>query len=361
MGVVRIFLAWVVACDHWFSGALAPLSVPIRDNFKFGFNAGYAVLFFYMISGFLITYALDRKYGSDTLAFYKSRFIRIFSLYWPMVILTFLLFDWSWTQFLAASPWDKLTGIFLLGQDWRMAFASYPDVHYDAAIFGLRQSWTLGAELTFYIAAPLLMRSWKIGAALLVASFGLRAAFVVVWGPALPGIWTYLFIGSTFGFFMLGHLAALAASRWPMLAGRKLGVGLTVGAFAAMTYGGSYTDFESFRFWLAVSLFTLALPGLFEATKSIRWMNWLGDLSYPVYLVHTLVMLAVASWWKSVGTSDVFVGYVSIACFVAASTLAALAVHRVLEIPAGHLMRRLIGYLMRMLIAGRQLARQLPG
>ena len=184
MGVVRIFLAWVVACDHWFSGALAPLSVPIRDNFKFGFNAGYAVLFFYVISGFLITYALDRKYGSDTPAFYKSRFIRIFSLYWPMVILTFLLFDWSWTQFLAASPWDQLTGIFLVGQDWRMAFASYPDVHYDAAIFGLRQSWTLAAELTFYIVAPLLMRSWKIGAALLVASFGLRAAFVVAWGPA---------------------------------------------------------------------------------------------------------------------------------------------------------------------------------
>jgi hypothetical protein len=36
----------------------------------------------------------------------------------------------------------------------------------------------LRAELTFYLAAPLLMRSWKIGAALLAVSFGLRAAFV---------------------------------------------------------------------------------------------------------------------------------------------------------------------------------------
>jgi hypothetical protein len=35
-------------------------------------------------------------------------------LYWPMVILTFLLFDWSWTQFWRR-PWDKLTGIFLVG------------------------------------------------------------------------------------------------------------------------------------------------------------------------------------------------------------------------------------------------------
>lgn len=136
-----------------------------------------------------------------------------------------------------------------------------------------------------------------------------------------------------------------------MLAHPKGGLALTVCAFVAMTYGGDYTDFDSFRFWLAVLLFTLALPGLFEATKGVRWMNWLGDLSYPIYLVHSLVLLAVAQWWLSVGSNDLVVGYVSIAAFVAASTLAALAVHLVLEIPAANLMRRLM--------AGRQLAR--PG
>jgi peptidoglycan/LPS O-acetylase OafA/YrhL len=354
MGAIRIFLAWVVACDHWYNAALRPFSTPLRDNFKFGFNAGYAVFFFYVISGFLITYTLSRNYEPSilgSLKFYRNRFIRIFSLYWPMVLLTFVLFAGTWQTFMAASLPDQLTGIFLLGMDWRIAFANYPELHYAAAILGLQQAWTLGAELMFYLAAPLLMRSWKIGAVLLLVSFGLRAAFVVAWGAGFQGVWTYLFIGSTLGFFMLGHLVCLAARRWPMLTSPKLGLALTVCAFAAMTYGGAYTYFDSFRFWLAVSLFTLALPGLFEATKGVRWMNWLGDLSYPVYLVHSLVMLAVSQWWLSVGSDDLSVGYLSIAAFVAASTLAAFAVHIVLEIPVAHLMRRLT--------AGRQLAR--PG
>jgi peptidoglycan/LPS O-acetylase OafA/YrhL len=129
------------------------------------------------------------------------------------------------------------------------------------------------------------------------------------WGPGFQGVWTYLFIGSTFGFFMLGHLVCLAPRRWPMLTSPKGGLALTVCAFAAMTYGGDYTYFDSFRFWLAVLLFTLALPGLFEATKGVRWMNWLGDLSYPVYLVHSLVLVAVSQWWLSVGSNDLSVGY----------------------------------------------------
>jgi peptidoglycan/LPS O-acetylase OafA/YrhL len=167
-----------------------------NDGYKFGFNSGYAVMFFYVVSGFLITYTLNRNYDRDlhgTFKFYKNRFIRIFSLYWPLVILTLLIFDWAWERFLAASLPDKLTGIFLLGMDWRVAFASYPETHFDAAIGGLHQAWTLGAELTFYLLAPLLMRSWKIGAALLVASFGLRAAFVIAFGNDLHDVGIYLF------------------------------------------------------------------------------------------------------------------------------------------------------------------------
>jgi len=73
MGVVRIFLAWLVATDHLY----------------------HAVLFSCIISGFLITYTLTCNYKRDlsgTLKFYRDRFIRIVSLYWPMVIRTLVLF-----------------------------------------------------------------------------------------------------------------------------------------------------------------------------------------------------------------------------------------------------------------------------
>ena len=63
-----------------------------------------------------------------------------------------------------------------------------------------------------------------------------------------------------------------------------------------MTYGGSYASFDTPRFWVSVLLFSVAVPGLFEATKNVRWMNALGDLSYPVYLVHTMVLILFGQW-----------------------------------------------------------------
>jgi peptidoglycan/LPS O-acetylase OafA/YrhL len=94
MGIVRLFLALIVAADHWRVIQLAPLGIEFEDYYKLGFNAGYAVMFFYVISGFLITFTLTRNYTPDlggAAAFYRNRFIRIFSLYWPMVLLSFLL------------------------------------------------------------------------------------------------------------------------------------------------------------------------------------------------------------------------------------------------------------------------------
>lgn len=81
-----------------------------------------------------------------------------------------------------------MKGIFLFGMDWRVAFADYPATRYDAAIGGLHQAGTLGAEMTFYLLAPLLMYSWKIGAALLAASLGLRAYFVGELGTDLNDV-----------------------------------------------------------------------------------------------------------------------------------------------------------------------------
>jgi hypothetical protein len=49
----------VVAADHWRIAALRPeIARLFDDKMKCGFNAGYAVMFFYIISGFLITFTL---------------------------------------------------------------------------------------------------------------------------------------------------------------------------------------------------------------------------------------------------------------------------------------------------------------
>jgi peptidoglycan/LPS O-acetylase OafA/YrhL len=346
MGLVRLFLAWVVVADHWQLTALGPRSITIPDYFEFGFNSGYAVMFFYIVSGFLITYTLSRNYTADpggAARFYRNRFIRIFSLYWPVLALTLVVFDGAWERLAAASPWDKLTGIFLLGTDWRISFADYPTPYFQAMVAHLHQAWTLGAELTFYLAAPLLMRSWKIGAALLAISLATRWALT---GSA--DIWTYYFAGSTACFFMLGHLICLASQRWEVLARPWLGAALVVSSFAIMAFGSYAGGFDSPRLWASAICFTVALPGLFEASKNTRWMNLAGDLSYPIYLVHLGVMFVFSqrfigevllpSTWP-----PVVAGYFSIAVVVAITTAVATVVHWAIEMPVAHAMHWLSG------------------
>jgi peptidoglycan/LPS O-acetylase OafA/YrhL len=98
VGAIRLFLALVVAFDHWRDLVITPaghaLSVRQETIVKLGFNAGYAVLFFYVISGFLIAFTLRHNYDAGragALPFYRNRFVRIFSLYWPMIAISFLV------------------------------------------------------------------------------------------------------------------------------------------------------------------------------------------------------------------------------------------------------------------------------
>ena len=190
MGAIRFFLAIVVALAHWRIIVLKPVFTmdmsPEQDRlFQLGFNAGYAVLFFYMISGFLITYTLTTNYEDSitgALKFYRNRAVRIFSVYWPMIVLCFITYPPGFSEFNAAKIADKFTNIFLIGVDWRVAFATYPKPHFEASVVGLHQAWTLGAELGFYMLAPLLVRSWKATAALLFGSLALRMTFVATIG-----------------------------------------------------------------------------------------------------------------------------------------------------------------------------------
>src|SRR3954447_82348 len=149
MGAIRLFLALVVVFDHIRTVALKPRSTDVDVVLALGFNAGFAVMFFYVISGFLISYVLNRKYGASTsgaTAFYASRFVRIFALYWPLAVVVLLASPNAWPTFVAGGITDKLTNVFLLGIDWNTAFGNYPLQNPGAAISELWQAWTLGAE-----------------------------------------------------------------------------------------------------------------------------------------------------------------------------------------------------------------------
>jgi peptidoglycan/LPS O-acetylase OafA/YrhL len=293
MGAIRLFLAFVVAIDHLRQFVLNSAGVDLPGHYELGVNAGFAVMLFYVISGFLISTGLTKKYPPNidgTIAFYASRFIRIFSLYWPILVIDLLYLPQGRETFWASSFADKFTNLFIFGMDWRIEFAAYPGFHWQAAAPAFGQVWTLAAELTFYVVAPCLLRSWRLVWAVLLVSVTVRAAFVYSFG--FDNRWTYMFLPSTFLFFLIGHLAHHATYRLPWIEKTVAG-GAFLGAAICMLVIGSYVDWDSLRFWAVVLCFAAALPGIFHATNANRWLNVLGELSYPVYLVHVLALLFV--------------------------------------------------------------------
>jgi peptidoglycan/LPS O-acetylase OafA/YrhL len=337
MGAIRLFLACIVAIDHLRFAVLRPANLGIPSYSELGMNAGFAVMFFYMISGFLISTALSRKYlatREGTLDFYESRFVRIFSLYWPIAALA-LTFDASASILFLDNPIaDKLTNIFVFGIDWRLSFATYPNVHWPAAIVSLRQSWTLGAELTFYVLAPYLLRSWTWVWILLAASAVTRAAMVHAYG--YHEIWTYYFLPSTLLFFLIGHIAQSVDRHWGGIKNPLLGWAL-VAASIVILLTGPYGIWDSPRFWMAALCFAAALPGVFHGTRSNRFLNLLGDLSYPLYLVHHLMIIALSGLGVFIMLPDS--GPIVTLTFLALTLIAATAAHCVLEKPGATALR----------------------
>jgi peptidoglycan/LPS O-acetylase OafA/YrhL len=334
VGAIRLFLALAVAYDHLSQQHTSGLGA-IPKAWLLGMNGPFSVLFFYMISGFLISFALSNKYGTTghgLVQFYKSRFIRIFSLYWPLLLL--MILDPSSRGWLSsASVIDKVTSITLVGMDWTSSFESYPNpIMVTVPVLG--QAWTLGAELTFYIVAPFLLRSWKAAVIALIGSAVIRGTLVFSMG--LHPVWSFSFFPSTLIFFMLGFYARAASARFLVLSNPALGTILVAVSFSVMALQS--TGWDTGGFWVAILCFSAGLPGVFNWTKDQGLLNILGELSFPLYLTHEfvfvrghpLIQFFTNHWGSLAGYS-----FAIVACLLFAQIS-----HLLIEQPVANLMRR---------------------
>jgi peptidoglycan/LPS O-acetylase OafA/YrhL len=309
MGAIRLFLAYGVLLGHECEYAVN-FQISCDPGWALNVVGGRAVVFFYIVSGFLMSYVLDSKYPrtkAGTYQFYKSRFLRIYPLWWAVVVFSTVTVSAAW---LHRSLPGVFSAIFLFGSDWLVPFAHYPEAYFGFFPLKTDIGWTLGAEMTFYLLAPWLLRSDRLAVAALVGSMAVRIVVFFVVGPQTPAfstyiIWSYFFLPSTFMFFMLGHLARRvpyieAAGRWPAFA-----ILIAAAWFVSRNDWTPASDWFPINDYVAAVLFALALPGVFAATKNIRLSNWLGDLTYPLYLTHHLTMTALFGIWAFVGEPGV--------------------------------------------------------
>lgn len=317
MGTLRLFLALSVLMWHF--GAARPFALV---------HAGVAVILFFIISGFYMALVINEKYGRNTGAFYGARFLRIFPTYWAICLIGLAQQAVLNGYGLVAAPvhlalWQHASigtmNVIIVGQGFfqcivdslgfqepnaisNAVLSTVPATYFNTNFIIIGQAWSLALELGFYALAPFVVQSlWRAGA-LLIASIGLRWSMVAL--GFTSEIWGYHFLPASLCLFLLGsvayHLYAVAKRwRWTPRVGAA--------SFAALfiIFGVSWlrsgvmfgidraTGYDTPRLWAFYLAFAIALPFVFARFKSNRVDRFIGELSYPLYLVHGIVISQV--------------------------------------------------------------------
>jgi len=303
MGIMRFLLAISVVGTH--------------AGFPFLVGGPRAVQVFYMISGFLISYVLLEtvKYPK-VWPFYVSRFLRLWPVYAVIALITLgfhIVFQTTFFEYLFDLPIHGqtvviLSNITLFFQDWMMFLQATPegfsvlrDLYDDRQPLwpGLlvAPAWTLGVEMSFYLVAPFILHRPKLLIGLLLASLVLRGVFIAQ-GFGMNDPWRYRFFPTELAFFILGALAHQISMRWSqwMPKARWDGplVGLLLVFLLLFPLGNAVLRIHDLVMTAALyGVFLLSLPLLFRFQNAHRWDVILGELSYPIYICHWLVLLVV--------------------------------------------------------------------
>ena len=275
MGGLRLLLAFMVAQSH--TGMLF-----------MGYQTGVvAVVSFFMISGYVMALLVQRHYASlDRIpAFYADRIARLFP--------QFLLWSAATLLFLRTTGYSSP---FVDGCDARgiaLNFLMLPNGY--ATLFGARdcmllpQSWSLGLELTFYLAAPFLVLA---GRAVRIAAAASGAVFLAAYCGAIDTrLYGYTLLPGTLFIFMAGFWFAPRNGTGRFYAP-------LVWLFAAALFWAAQRDpailAREYNKEVLLGLL-IGIPAL-AAVRRLRQSAadaLLGDLSYGVFLNHMLCMWAL--------------------------------------------------------------------
>ena len=268
-------------------------------------QGGTGVTFFFLLSGFLLTWTAR---ADDTVrAFWRRRAAKILPnhlLTWALA-LAFL----TWTGLTLTGSFtpiglDSLPNLFLL-QDW---FPRGP-VFFSMNI----PSWSLGCEAVFYLCFPFLIRAlrrlpvrtlWPVAAALVAAVWLMPALADALFhqGPNVPGLpvsedrmwFDYTLPPVRMIEFVLGMVLALivAAGRWPRI-GLGLASALSLAGYIASSYLPYLYGLDAGALIPLALLIPAAATADLERRRSFwrsRAMCWLGNVSFAFYMVHQLVI-----------------------------------------------------------------------
>lgn len=271
------------------------------------------VTLFFVLSGFLITYLLlveQEQFGGIAIGrFYGRRVLRIWPLYYAVLLLGLLVLPY--VALLQAAPqsaavtshWFEKTLLFAFFMP-NVSLVLYGGIPY------VLQAWSIGTEEQFYLLWPWLVR-WAGRRILPVAGSCLavlllsKRLIVLAFHAAMPAPGPGLTFAFNFLFFfrleclVIGAVPAIllfqrraAVLRW-LMAPPAQWLAL-LGGLALLAWGQRFAMHEE----VYAGLFAVLVLNLAAAERPVirletPWLNYLGKLSYGLYMLHAVAVAVV--------------------------------------------------------------------
>jgi exopolysaccharide production protein ExoZ len=328
IAVLAVVLTHLLSVERKYAGDRL-----LGDVFNIGLSG---VDLFFAISGFVMVYVAWRNAEGwrSSLSFLFARIGRIYPLYWLVSLMVLVVWQIRPDMVFASSTQVSLI----------RSFALFPD-HYPPL---LAVGWTLIHEMYFYlIFAGLVfmpMRFRKLGLAL----WGMLVLGGFLLGTGDHGAVLRLLTHPLSFEFLGGALAALAFSRFDGRGWKATlffgGLWFAIACLVSINMGLGFWETwpRAASFAPAVSLIVYGVAGAERAGLYFnRFLVWLGDQSYALYLTHVLSLSAAGRVWGVFARDGMVDNIVMLPLLLSLAIFVGEITHRVVEIPLLGAVKRL--------------------
>jgi peptidoglycan/LPS O-acetylase OafA/YrhL len=355
---------------------------------------GMSLIFFYVLSGFLLFLPYVRRLTEDSSAatipstrnFAIHRFARIVPGYLAIFLLCNYVFQVVYVENPALQPIGTDKGTGMITDPWQLlANLTLVQTYIPKyALTGLNPSWSLTLEFAFYASLPLLgyllfatrkrssMRPMRVAliapviliaigfigkalAPLVVTHFGITDPELIQWGPNWVAVYMRSFLANAdnFAFGMLGAMLMVAMEQRTIserISRRvrlysAIGIAVSLVGSLVLIAAGNLFGLSGIALASALVIMVIVAPlargqrsGVGEALE-LTPLRYVGKVSLSLYLLHFPVMLMMYRFGLLAG--DSMLGMVTnIVLVLAVTMVVSTLTYYAVEQPAMNLARR---------------------